>query len=213
MSMHIYAFGSICRGEVSFGSDIDLLAIVDSYNENLSPTVYSIYSYKRLRELWEEGNPFAWHLSLESRLLFASNAEDFLHKLGAPATYRRCRLDCEKFLQLFLEARHSATSANFSRTFDLSTMFLGIRNFATCYSLGMTAQPNFSRNAALKLGVDRIPIADHAYGILERARVLGTRGYGPRITESSFELAMNSADAVETWMNKLTEKISNGTRI
>lgn len=65
--MHIYAFGSICRGDVSPASDVDLLAIVDGYDERFSLDDYSIYSYDRIWEIWNEGNPFAWHLALESK--------------------------------------------------------------------------------------------------------------------------------------------------
>lgn len=37
MKMHIYAFGSICRGEIDKNSDIDLLAIVDGFDARLWP--------------------------------------------------------------------------------------------------------------------------------------------------------------------------------
>lgn len=43
--MHIYAFGSICRGEVDSFSDIDMLAIVSGRDERFNPRDYSIYSY------------------------------------------------------------------------------------------------------------------------------------------------------------------------
>ena len=43
--MHIYVFGSLCRGDLSLGSDVDLLAIVDEYNQGLDKEVFSIYSY------------------------------------------------------------------------------------------------------------------------------------------------------------------------
>jgi len=77
--MHIYAFGSVCRGEVSRDSDIDLLCIDEGTQaDRFDPELYSVYSYERIRELWSEGNPFAWHLWLESRLLFSSDAEDHL---------------------------------------------------------------------------------------------------------------------------------------
>lgn len=71
--MHIYAFGSISRGDIQADSDVDLLAIVDGFDSRFSSDTYSIYSYSRLRDLWLEGNPFAWHLSLESKLVFSSN--------------------------------------------------------------------------------------------------------------------------------------------
>jgi len=42
--MHIYAFGSLCRGEIGLDSDIDLLAIVDQFDERLDQKLFSIYS-------------------------------------------------------------------------------------------------------------------------------------------------------------------------
>src|SRR5271154_5811163 len=99
--MHIYAFGSICRGEVTPGSDIDLLAITEGHDPRFDPATFSIYSYARLRQIWQEGNPFAWHLCLESRLLFAEDSVDFLRALGTPHPYREVVRDCEKFANLF----------------------------------------------------------------------------------------------------------------
>src|SRR6266404_4308825 len=102
--MHVYAFGSVCRGEIDPQSDIDLLALVESFDSRFDPTAFSIYSYVHIGELWREGNPFAWHLALESRLLYADNEIDFVSELGRPAPYRSCRADCEKFRSLFAEA-------------------------------------------------------------------------------------------------------------
>ena len=86
--MHIYAFGSVCRGDVSPDSDVDLLAIVQGYDPRFSPDDYSIYSYERIRGIWAEGNPFAWHLSIESKLLYSPDGSDFLEALevGMPPT-------------------------------------------------------------------------------------------------------------------------------
>ena len=71
--MHIYAFGSVCRGEIDIDSDIDLLAIVDRDDSRFNTDIYSIYSCKEIAELWAKGNPFAWHLATESRMIYASD--------------------------------------------------------------------------------------------------------------------------------------------
>lgn len=204
--MHIYAFGSICRGDISLGSDIDLLAIVEGYDSRIDPDTFSIYSYKRIQELWREGNPFAWHLSLESRLLFSSDQLDYLKVLGTPEKYNNCVRDCEKFFSLFREAHASIIASSNSRVFDLSTVFLSIRNMATCFSLGITEQPNFSRNSALRLGVNSIPLALDAYRILERARILCTRGYGKNITNGEIDTTIQRLDEIHKWMYNLVEK-------
>lgn len=211
--MHIYAFGSLCRGDISLGSDADLLAIVEGYDSRIDPDVFSIYSYSRIQEIWQEGNPFAWHLSLESRLIFSSNKLDYLKLLGSPEPYKNCIRDCEKFFALFHEACASVTVSSKSRVFDLSTVFLSIRNLATCFSLGITQYPNFSRNSALCLGSDSIPLEMGSYQILERARILCTRGYGKNITDDEIETVIQKLNEVYEWMDKLVKKAKEYERV
>lgn len=211
--MHIYAFGSICRGDVSIGSDVDLLAIVESHDSRFDPNVYSIYSYKRVREIWEEGNPFAWHLSLESRLLFSPDDNDYLKVMGSPAPYRQCVRDCERFLALFREGYDSILAGKPSTVFDLSTIFLSIRNLATCFSLGATDRPNFSRNSALCLGTRSLRLSQDSYHVLERARILCTRGQGTNILEQEINPTVDRLNEVLEWMNNLVDEARNYGRI
>jgi len=203
--MHIYAFGSICRGEISEGSDVDLLAIVDSHDSRFDPSVYSIYSYKRVQELWEEGNPFAWHLAMESRLLFGPN--DFLKDLGSPNPYRNCLSDCDKFRNLFREAYDALVAGSVSPVFDLSIIFLSIRNLATCYSLGLTNRPDFSRNSAQRLGTASLLLSRDTYRVLERARLLCTRGWGADITRNGIQSTVQKLSVVSEWMDKLIQEV------
>jgi hypothetical protein len=204
--MHIYAFGSISRGDIQHDSDVDLLAIVDGFDSRFGSDTYSIYSYDRLRDLWQEGNPFAWHLSIESSLVFSSNNEDFLKSLGLPRQYSNCARDCHKFYSLFKEARASIEARKNSRVFDLSTVFLGIRNIATCYSLGNSDHPVFSRNSALCLGNSSLVITSEAYDILLRSRILCTRGYGANITDREFQVALSQFEKINDWMALLTSQ-------
>jgi hypothetical protein len=211
--MHVYGFGSVCRGEVDPDSDVDLLMIEGSHQSRVDPDVYSIYSYDRIEELWRQGNPFAWHLSLESRLLFASDRQDYLHTLGKPAPYTHCIRDCEGFLELFCAARASIADGVASRVFDLSTIFLSIRNIATCFSLGVTKRPDFSRSSALRLGPDSVPISRESYQVLERARLLCTRGRGVNITVEECHDTMCELDEVLNWVRKVVEKAKEHERI
>ena len=205
--MHIYAFGSVCRGDISLGSDIDLLAIVEDHNSQIDPDTFSIYSYKRIQELWQEGNPFAWHLSLEARLIFTSDETDYLKLLGSPEKYRKCLQDCEKFFSLFQEAYTSIIKGSNSIIFDFSVVFLSIRNIATCFSLGVIGQPNFSRNSAIYLGLNSIPLDLDLYHILERARILCTRGYGEKPTNDEIKTTIQELNKIREWMYNLVEKV------
>jgi Nucleotidyltransferase domain len=206
--MHIYAFGSVCRGDIDRQSDIDLLAVVSSFDPRFDPALFSIYSYGRLGELWRQGNPFAWHLALESRLLCADDETDFIESLGRPAKYRHSAVDCAKFRLLFLDAVKGMTTSLHSRVFELSTVFLAIRNIATCFSLGRSEPPVFGRDAALRIGRWSLPVEQPAYDILVRARVLSTRGIGPPLSEDDVGVATVFLGRVSEWMDTLIAEVS-----
>lgn len=211
--MHIYAFGSICRGEVTPGSDIDLLAITEGGDPRFDLETYSVYSYARLRQLWQEGNPFAWHLSLESKLLFSEDRTDFLRDLAVPLVYGRVVLDCEKFANLFQVARKALVAGTPSIVFELSTIFLAVRNIATCFSLGCTESPDFSRRSALRIGSASLSIDPVVFDILERARILSTRGAGSDLTDEEMERAILSLADIEAWIDMLCAKARSHERL
>lgn len=202
--MHIYAFGSICRGDITLGSDVDLLAISDENSTQIDADMYSIYTYERINELWAEGNPFAWHLHLESKLIFSSNNEDYLNSLGAPNRYIKSLSDCQKFYNLFIEAKNSLIEGG-SIVFDLSTIFLSIRNISTCFLLGQEKY-NFRRSSALGLGILSLSLPDKIYSIFERSRILCTRGYGDMISDEDLHNAVNNLDLIDAWMKTLLER-------
>ena len=209
--MHIYAFGSVCRGEIDNKSDIDLLAIVEGYDNRFDLSTYSIYSYRRLTELWQEGNPFAWHLALESKIIFSSNGEDLIHELGRPASYERCAEDCRKFYDLYCKAVESISSGSSSLIFELSSIFLAIRNIATCFLLGQERIQNFSRHSALQMGEKSIKISSNTFELLERSRILSIRGAGNIITKNEIISSLHEIFSIKTWMNDLLNEIeSNG---
>lgn len=208
--MHIYAFGSICRGEVDASSDIDMLAIVNGHDARFNPSDYSIYSYSRIRDLWEQGNPFAWHLFLESRLVYSPDNINHLRSIGEPTIYKSGLADCEKFREIFLSAKESICSSALSEIFDLSSVFLGVRNFATCFSLHCNTKPDFSRNSARNLGRHSIPIDDPTYSLFERARVLCTRGLGELLSPSEVDKAKMALGEIDSWMIEILSTIKSG---
>lgn len=201
MSTHIYAFGSVCRGEVDPSSDIDLLACLSKPREEYDPEKFSIYSHDRIQELWLEGNPFSWHLHLESKLIFSSDGSNFLHDLGKPSRYSKRLEDCNKFNLLFLESYRSLMQSSISAVFHLSCMFLATRNFATCYSLG-EGKPIFSRLSPLQLE-QKLSVSVEDFDVYARARILSTRGYGSVISGSEVERAKDIAPVIVNWMNEL----------
>ena len=100
------------------GSDVDLIALVDAPDPRFDPDIFSIYSYQRIEQLWGEGNPFAWRLALESRMVFSSDEHDYIKSLGMPGPYQNCVRACEKFYALFRDAMTSVLSDDRSSVFD-----------------------------------------------------------------------------------------------
>lgn len=210
--LHVYAFGSICRGEISAGSDIDLLAVTTGPANELSRSQFSIYSHSKIARIWEDGNPFAWHLHLESRLIYSSDSRDFISTLGPPATYSRAREDCERFLALFSHARASANCDRASVVFDLSAAFLGLRNFSSCYLLGR-GHPDFSRSVALTLMGKPLLVDIQSYRVLERARLLCTRGFGVPLSPNDILETLKVLPKLEEWMLQLLSETTNGQQL
>jgi predicted nucleotidyltransferase len=204
--MHIYGFGSICRGEVDLASDIDLLAIVEGRDPRFDPDTFSIYGYDRIKAIWQEGSPFAWHLSLEARLLHASDERDFLRDLGRPERYLRSDVDCAKFRSIFSAAYTAIKEGSPSRVFELSSIFLAVRNIATCYSLGVLERPDFSRRSALRLEGDSLDIESEVFELIERARILSTRGHGSVFSDGEISRVIARLDLIESWMDRLVAK-------
>jgi len=203
MKQHLYAFGSLCRGEIDRLSDVDLLACVNDQaaSHEIDSRQFSVYTYDRLRALWREGNPFAWHLHLESKLVFSSDGSDFLKELGPPHRYNMMGADCAKFRRLFDESYRSLVGDVESKIFHLSCIFLAIRNFATCYSFG-AGRPNFSRISPLQVRPP-VPIEERLFSLFVRARVLSTRGVGEQLSKEEIALATQACMPVHEWMSAL----------
>ncbi|EPF6394968.1 nucleotidyltransferase domain-containing protein [Proteus mirabilis] len=213
--MFIYIFGSVCRGEIDCHSDIDLLLITDKSSDKLDSKKYSIYSPDRIKQLWSIGNPFAWHLFLESKLVYSYNNSNFIKNLGCPNKYNNVLTDCLKFYAIFHDAVNTIKRTNKSEIFELSNIFLAIRNFAICYSLYSQSIPNFSRDSALKLTKNKLTIELESYRVLERSRILCTRGEGCIPNKNEIELAISSIESIDIWMKKILNLLedSNNVRI
>lgn len=206
--MHIYAFGSICRGDISVDSDVDLLALVKRRDSRLDPEKFSIYSYTRIRELWEAGNAFAWHLSLESRLIYAADGSDLIKSLGAPSKYSGAIADCLKFRDIFESSFQSIQKGTPSLVFELSTIFLALRNIATSYSLARMDSPTFGRDSARRLGPRSLDIDDNVYSLLMQSRLLSTRGMGKNIGDIDLTILIQELKRCRSWIDEICHEVN-----
>lgn len=203
--MEIYAFGSVVRGEIDKYSDIDLLILKDNDEiiKDIDKEQFSIYTYKRISQLWNEGNPFSWHLFIESKCIFSSNEIPFLKSLGKPKKYNNTKNDLDKFYRLFTTSRTSILEESYSIDFDLSMIFLSIRNFASCFALGHLNKFEFSRDSALNIGLYSIEINESIYNKLKYSRLLATRGIGSQIPKDELKIITNEFPKIEIWFEKL----------
>lgn len=211
--MHIYAFGSVCRGEIDTESDVDLLSILEEYDSRFDASTYSIYSYGRISELWSEGNPFAWHLASEAKIIYSSDGKDFIKDLANPAEYQKTKEDCRKFFHLYCKAIESICSGGNSLVFEMSTIFLSIRNFATCFLLGQYKIRNFSRQSALQMKEKSLKISNESFRLLERSRILCTRGVGKMIHRNKVESSLDEIFSIKLWMECLLNEVEGNGRI
>lgn len=199
---NIYIFGSVVRGEVDQYSDIDLLLISDESMQNIDSNKYSIYSPERIKELYAEGNPFAWHLYYESKLVYTSE-QDFLLSLGKPSDYGNCKSDLLKFKKLFDDSIISIRENSFSIIFDLAMIFLAIRNFATCYTLGCYEKPIFSRLTFEKLDDYPLKLDDKVKELLMMSRISSTRGINYSLKDKYLSLFELDHNKIENWFNEI----------
>lgn len=203
----IYAFGSLCRGEFDGHSDVDLLAVLDRPDAAYPLEKFSVYSPKSIRELWAKGNPFSWHLHLEARLIFTNRTQDLLTYLGEPAPYMDAKKDCTRFHKLVAQSLASAGASVKSLEFDLACVFLALRNFSTCFSLGHLDSPVFSRRAHRTLGEWSPGISDESADTWERCRLLTTRGIGERPDEGRLLATLPDVERLGSWMSDLLDEL------
>lgn len=208
--MYLYIFGSACRGELDKYSDIDMLAIYNDKNEinHLDENKISIYSEEKIQKIWSLGNPFAWHLYYESKLVYSSNNKDFLNNLDKPSIYKDGLSDCIKFYEILEKSADSVKKDSYSIVFDFSTIFLCIRNISTCYSLHFN-KPNFSRDSAILLGQNSLNIDSDVYNILKTCRLANTRGLNIFLQNFEVQVVINQLNEIQVWANKLIEMVKN----
>jgi hypothetical protein len=114
---------------------------------------------------------------------------------------------------VFLRSYEALLTEKCSKVFELSTVFLSIRNIATCYSLGKLEKPIFSRDSALRLGQESLPLPLEPYEILARSRMLCTRGDGLNLKANEIQYAIAHLACVGSWMERLVEGVRQDERI
>jgi hypothetical protein len=205
MSHEIYVFGSICRGESTPTSDVDVLVIPFDVENSQFPQQWSIYSPELLAEYFEAGRLFAWHLHLEAKCVFSQRKEPFLKSLGQPAPYTSIISDIDDLEALLKEAISELAAGTESVIYELGIAYTAIRDLAMSASWSMLASPCFAADAPYRLPVEP-PLPRDIYRQAMVARHASTRGSRLSFDPSSTARIVTQAP-LENWVASLREAI------
>ncbi len=201
MNHELYVFGSLCRGESSPTSDVDILVLPFNDDRSNFPTSWSIYDPEIIREYYSQGRLFAWHLHLEAKCIFSPHEIPFLTTLGTPAPYSTMNKDINELEELLQEAIHELKNGTKSFVYELGIAFTAIRDIAMSASWALLEVPCFSSDAPYQLP-NPCPLDVATYNLAKLARHSSTRGIE---IETDIDPAVNKIirAPLETWIKSL----------
>lgn len=208
-----YIFGSVARGEQDALSDLDVLAVVrtgggkvadEVVAQYIPPALQSLklsiswYGRDRLREMFENGELFAWHLAAETQPIF--DPTDFLPKLGRPGAYYEAAQDVASFLQVFGGIQDQIVASPYNAAYEAGLVYVCVRNIAMAASSRLAGVPDFSRYSALRLpNLAPCPITQAQFDIAMRARMASQRGYDPP-PQATADFVLALVDRLTPWL-------------
>ena len=188
-----YVFGSVARAQGDAQSDLDLLAIVaDGCGKvdaedvlahvpqqmcNFDPSI-SWYGLNRIKEMYRNGDLFAWHLCHEALPLY--DPECILDGLGKPASYCTAPEDVAFFEALLFSIPSNLKARPANVVYELGLVYVCLRNIGMAASGKIAGKPNFSRYSPYELpGMAPPPMARSDYDVAMACRMAGQRGIIP----------------------------------
>ncbi|HWC58441.1 MAG TPA: hypothetical protein VHC44_02010, partial [Verrucomicrobiae bacterium] len=140
------------------------------------PPAWSLYSSRRLRQLFARGTLFAWHLYLESVPVWPRARTHFLKKIGPPAPYGGARREIADLQKILRSAVAELERKTPSVVYELGLIALACRDTAMAASPKLTGRFDFSRHAPLVLPTARFPLTRRQFDYLLSCRRATTRG-------------------------------------
>lgn len=176
MNHDIYIFGSVVRGEVSSTSDTDILVIPgEQVGPRTYPPSWSVYQRETIKDYFQGGRLFAWHLHLESRCVYSAGPTHWLEVLGEPAPYSAAREDVLVLTELLTQSLSELQRGTYSVIYELGICYTAVRDIAMAASWQKIGAPSFSRYAPYKLPTP-VPLDRESYEHAMTARHFSTRG-------------------------------------
>lgn len=222
-----YIFGSVGRGQHDALSDLDILAVVengkgrvaDSFVVATVPIEFSClkpsiawYGGERLRQMFNDGELFAWHLFHETIPIF--DPKGFLGGLGRPSEYRDVVADMMSFNKVIVGIPGQLIKNESNAVYEAGLFYVCLRNIAMSASWALCRAPDFSRYSPFNLlDIRACPISVGDYEKTMNCRLAGQRGLPPPSgVDGAFVL--NAFDLVYPWIQELVplvqSRISDG---
>lgn len=204
----IYIFGSILTGDVDAGSDVDVLVVTDRSDSTRYPADWSVYSATRLRELFERGTLFAWHLHLESELVYPAQGPDIVHGFGQPAPYHpNAAREIRALREIASTAMDEIAAGTPSWIYERGMLYVALRDTAMAAS-SVLGEFCFSKRAPLKVATStEFPLTDAEYDHLMECRRGCIRA--PEIEKrfSDGEFVLRKRPALDAWLRAIEGKV------
>ncbi len=215
-----YLFGSYARGDSNQNSDIDLLIISEKEDKELESSIvkkyfphvinsltFSYYSENKIKNLFKNGDLFAWHLYKESILL---SGEDVIKNQGTPSEYKLMKRDILPLAELFISIKEMLSKEGSSLCYEAGLMFLCIRNIGHSLSWLNPTGPSFVKSACQNLpdGIPILPLSNDDFLYLMEARIASTRANISFHTEA--KRLNNIYNKLENWIIFIEDYVKKG---
>lgn len=184
MLLALYKFGSQARGDADSLSDLDVLAVVQGVEQDTEAvelyvdpreTAISWYGVERLKQMFWDGDLFAWHLFLESSPILEDGFR--LSSLGKPRPYHQAIPDIESFRSILGGITQALENAPHNAAYEFGILYVCVRNIGMSASWYLRERLDFSRRAPFNLGGQLPePMWLEAYDLAMRCRMASQRG-------------------------------------
>lgn len=202
MSGEIYIFGSTVRGETYFNSDVDVLAITEHEgSRDCFPENWSVYSKESIRNMFESGRLFSWHLFLESKCIYKEGDISFVERMGEPKKYSDFEEDFDSLSQLLISSLDEIDKGTNSIIFEFGVVYTALRDIAMISSTKLCDCPCFSRYSPYVIPVD-FPVEKELYDLMVCSRLASTRGIYFSDQEKVKLASISSCD-IRGWLGDL----------
>jgi predicted nucleotidyltransferase len=203
-----YVFGSLVNGDFDKGSDVDILIITNIIGSDTFPANWSVYTEKRIIELYKKGTLFSWHLYNDAiPVSILARKNDFLRKIGRPNDYKSAFTEIEYLSQLLKVSLEELSTRSPSVVYELGLIALGIRDIGMAASMSLTGSFNFSKYAPTELGDFSIPMDRCFYDSLiecRRATIRGGRVLD--VQQLKFDV-LNNKEKLAIWVANIKKAV------